>query len=76
MNRKREAIIVANLSPRAKKLWERIVKGQWYGAHAANLPKAIKELTAAGLVKHAPKAVVIAKGIVPHDFKASYKETR
>jgi len=75
MNRKIEKARVAKLSKRAQKLYERICNGHWYPSHSEKLPKAMKELFLAGLVKHAPRAVVIAKGIVPHDFKASYKES-
>lgn len=53
------------LSARARKLLERVRRGEYYRAHHERLPKAMKELEDAGLVTVTGRPIVFEACYVP-----------
>lgn len=55
----------SDLSVRARKLYERVQRGEWYPAYNGRTPKAMQELADAGLVTVTGRAKVIEACFVP-----------
>lgn len=56
---------IAALTPRARKLWDRLCQGHFYRRHDDRTPKAMAELEAAGLVRIMARPVEIWVCFVP-----------
>lgn len=69
LSARKEAKLLASVSARARKLFTRVRNGHWYGAHADDTPKAMKELVDAGLVRASPRVAVIATAFVAHNHR-------
>jgi hypothetical protein len=65
MTPRQKEVAIQNLSPRARELYDRVLKGKWYKAYDATIPKAMTELTSAGLVTVAGRVKVIEACFVP-----------
>jgi hypothetical protein len=65
---------IAVLSPRARKLWDRLVAGEFYPTFDANTPKAMDELDKAGLVHHAMRPQTYIRCFVPVGYKPTREE--
>jgi hypothetical protein len=69
LSKKERAKRVARLSKAAAKMYARIREGHFYKAYTDNIPRAMKELESAGLVKPAGRVVVIGAYYVPDDCR-------
>ncbi len=61
------------LSKNAEKLLARVKEGRWYMAYEPGVPKAMKELEDAGLVRIVGRPMVIAAAYVPAKGYVPYR---
>jgi uncharacterized protein with von Willebrand factor type A (vWA) domain len=66
----RRAQKIAALSPRARKLWDRLCAGEIYQAHSDRTPQAMSELQAAQLVTVIARPIEIWARFAPVGSKS------
>jgi hypothetical protein len=69
MTPRQKEVAIQNLSPRARKLYDRVLNGAWYKAYDTTIPKAMAELTTAGLVQIGGRVKTMESCFVPTGTK-------
>lgn len=60
---------VAKLSPQAQRVWASVKSGKWYAAYGKDIPAAMAELEAAGVVVTMGRVVSMQACFVPKGTK-------